>query len=82
MEVRKIETIDKGADDVIGNRVRVKVVKNKMAPPFKKTELEIMFGKGISVSAALIDAQSGCSFGCLKIGGFPGKNIQDYCDAQ
>ena len=56
MEVRKIETIDKGADDVIGNRVRVKIVKNKMAPPFKKTELEIMFGKGISVSAALIDA--------------------------
>ena len=56
MEVRKIETIDKGSDDVIGNRVRVKIVKNKMAPPFKKTELEIMFGSGISVTAALIDA--------------------------
>ncbi len=67
MEVRKIETIDKGADDVIGNRVRVKVVKNKMAPPFKKTELEIMFGKGISVSAALIDAAM--AFGIIQKSG-------------
>ena len=67
MEVRKIETIDKGADDVIGNRVRVKIVKNKMAPPFKKTELEIMFGKGISVSAALIDAAM--AFGIVQKSG-------------
>ena len=67
MEVRKIETIDKGADDVIGNRVRVKIVKNKMAPPFKKTELEIMFGKGISVSAALIDAAM--AFGIIQKSG-------------
>ena len=67
MEVRKIETIDKGADEVIGNRVRVKIVKNKMAPPFKKTELEIMFGKGISVSAALIDAAM--AFGIIQKSG-------------
>lgn len=56
LEVRRIETISKGADEAIGNRVRVKIAKNKVAPPFKKVELEIMFGKGISSSASLLDA--------------------------
>lgn len=56
LEVRRIETISKGSDDAIGNRVRVKIVKNKVAAPFKKVELEIMFGKGISTSASLLDA--------------------------
>jgi recombination protein RecA len=56
LEVRKIETMAKGQEDAIGNRVRVKVVKNKVATPFRKVELEIIFGKGISASASLMDA--------------------------
>jgi len=55
LEVRRIETISKSADEAIGNRVRVKIVKNKVAPPFKKVELEIIFGKGISYLASLLD---------------------------
>lgn len=66
IDIRRIGQI-KDSDEVSGNRVRVKVVKNKMAPPFRKAEFDIMYGEGISKTGEIIDL--GVEYGVIKKAG-------------
>jgi recombination protein RecA len=88
IEIRKTESLKQG-NNIIGNRVKAKIVKNKMAPPFKQVEFDIIYGKGISKAGSIVDAamergiitRSGSwyNFGDVKLGqGL--ENVKTYME--
>ena len=82
LDIRRVSQIKEG-DEIIGNQVRVKVVKNKVAPPFKKAEFDLMFDEGISRSGELVDL--GVAKGLLQKSGswfsYDGKKLAQGRDA-
>jgi recombination protein RecA len=66
LDIRRIGSVKKG-DEIVGNETRVKVVKNKVAPPFKQAEFEILYGEGISFAGELVDL--GVNYGFVQKSG-------------